>query len=294
MQQQTTAARAPGAPAVLPPPGQGGEGDGDGIGGLYDKVSHILSGPYGGNLHIGLWAEPREDDTLPRAADRMTDLVADHLMLSRGQHLLDVGSGTGAPALRIARRHGVEVTGVSVSAVETDRATALARAEGLAERVRFERADALALPYGAGSFDAACAVESMSHIRDRAGALAQIRRVLRPGGRLVVADGMLLPPQGPRPREARALDAGPAMHLPPTLEGWRTELRESGLTPLEAVDLSDHWRHSAAQMLRLMAEARGEFERAIGAEEFGAALAGLEQFCGHPDLGYVLLVAARN
>lgn len=265
-----------------------------GVGGLYDRVSQIVSPAYGGNLHIGLWTAPRENDTLPEAADRMTDMVADQLRLSPGRHLLDVGAGTGTPALRMARRCGVEVTGISLSAKDMARATVLARREGLADRVRFEQADALALPYEDGSFDTACAVESMSHIADRLRALREIQRVMRPGGRLVVGDGVLLDPMGARPDQVRMLCTRLAMHLPPTLDAWHTQLHEAGFTPVDTVDLTDHYRYSQRQLLRLVSEASEAFEQAIGAEVFSDMLAALEQYCGRPEIGYVLLAAERG
>jgi ubiquinone/menaquinone biosynthesis C-methylase UbiE len=59
---------------------------------------------------------------------------------------------------------------------------------GFADRVRFQHANALDLPFPADSFDAVIALESLIHMPDREQALVQIRKVLRPGGRLVLTD----------------------------------------------------------------------------------------------------------
>lgn len=85
------------------------------------------------------------------------------------------------------------MTGITLSEVEVERGRARAAAEGLADRVRFERADAASLPFGDGSFDGAMALQSMMHIQDRPRVLAELARVLRPRARLVltdVADGL--------------------------------------------------------------------------------------------------------
>lgn len=293
MEKQTTAvdasagAAAPeGAPSASPA-GQAGD--------LYTKVAQLMATPYEGNLHIGFWTAPRDADTLAAATDRMTDLIADHLHLSSGRQLLDVGAGTGKPALRMASRYGVEVTGISLSTDDMARAGGLASAEGLADRVRFEHADAQALPYAAESFDTACAVESMTHVPDRPRAFRELHRVLRPGGRVVVADGVLHTPlRAEHLDEVRALCAGLTMHLPPTLDIWHRELREAGLIPADSIDLGDHWRYSAQRMLHSLHEARAAYERVLGAQVFAGMLAAMEEYCGRPELGYALLVAERE
>jgi SAM-dependent methyltransferase len=63
---------------------------------------------------------------------------------------------------------------------------------GLAERVRFERADVTALPFEPGSFDAAVLLHVGMNVADKAALGAQVHRVLRPGGRLVLYDVMRL------------------------------------------------------------------------------------------------------
>ncbi|MEU5976089.1 class I SAM-dependent methyltransferase [Streptomyces sp. NPDC047315] len=68
-----------------------------------------------GNIHVGYWDDPADGGSLDQATDRLTDLVAGRLAAVPGQHLLDVGCGTGRPALRIARATGARVSGVSTS-----------------------------------------------------------------------------------------------------------------------------------------------------------------------------------
>ncbi|HTM26946.1 MAG TPA: class I SAM-dependent methyltransferase [Vicinamibacterales bacterium] len=103
--------------------------------------------------------------------------------------VLDVGCGTGTLAVLIGRVHpGVDVIGVDPDP------KALARAERKAARarvaVRFERAFADALPFADGAFDRVFSSMMFHHVpkEDKAGALADIRRVIRPGGRLEFLD----------------------------------------------------------------------------------------------------------
>jgi SAM-dependent methyltransferase len=103
--------------------------------------------------------------------------------------ILEIGSGPGELALEIARRlPGVEVVGIDLAEVMIDRAAGRARAERLDPRVRFVLADAAALPLADGSFDVAVSTLSLHHWADPAAVLAEIGRVLRPGGVALIYD----------------------------------------------------------------------------------------------------------
>jgi MPBQ/MSBQ methyltransferase len=107
-------------------------------------------------------------------------------------HLLDLGCGTGATARAIARCvPQASLTGVTLVPWQREQADRLTQAAGLAERVRILQADYRALPFPAASVDGAYAIESAcyAHGADKADFLAEAARVLKPGARLVVADG---------------------------------------------------------------------------------------------------------
>ena len=98
-----------------------------------------------------------------------------------GRHVLDVGTGTGRAALALARA-GATVTGVDASREMLDVASARAGEAGLA--VRFEVADAHALPFPDKAFDLAVALRVLMHVPDWRRCLAEVCRVSR--GRVVV------------------------------------------------------------------------------------------------------------
>jgi arsenite methyltransferase len=102
--------------------------------------------------------------------------------------LLDVGSGAGASALLAAHDFGCLVAGVDYSEEAVAAAQGTADAAGLCGRVGFIAADAEALPFADGSFDAVLCECSLSTFPDKARAVAEMRRVLRPGGRVAISD----------------------------------------------------------------------------------------------------------
>ena len=103
--------------------------------------------------------------------------------------ILEIGSGPGELGLEIARRlPEAELVGADLAEAMVERATERARREGLLGRVRFELADAAALPMAAASFDAVVSTLSLHHWADPAAVFAEIGRVLRPGGVALVYD----------------------------------------------------------------------------------------------------------
>jgi SAM-dependent methyltransferase len=107
--------------------------------------------------------------------------VAAQLRPAAGGRYLEVGCGTGADALALAARFGVEVVGVDVSGTMVEEA----RARGLASAVV---ADAAALPFEGEDFDGAWADRTFQHLAEPEAALAELVRVVGPGGRIVVVD----------------------------------------------------------------------------------------------------------
>jgi SAM-dependent methyltransferase len=107
--------------------------------------------------------------------------VAELLEPVEGGSYLEVGAGTGADALELEGRFGVRVAGVDLSSAMVEEA----RRRGLRD-VRVASAEAL--PFEDGSFDGCWADRVLQHLDDPGAAVAELLRVTRPGGRVVVAD----------------------------------------------------------------------------------------------------------
>jgi SAM-dependent methyltransferase len=107
--------------------------------------------------------------------------IADLLRPVSGGRYLEIGTGTGADALELASRFGVDVVGVDVSRTMIEEA----RRRGLRET---HVVDAESLPFEDAAFDGCWADRTFQHLADPEAALAQMVRVAKPGGRVVVAD----------------------------------------------------------------------------------------------------------
>jgi len=113
-----------------------------------------------------------------RTPDDVEQAVLDGLNLDGGEHLLDVGPGTGSFLRRIAAGHQGRLVGVDVSPTVVAGLRAIDGVEG-------QRGDAVRLPFADATFDVVTARHMLYHVADPARAIAEARRVLSPGGRFV-------------------------------------------------------------------------------------------------------------
>src|SRR5215467_2070930 len=105
--------------------------------------------------------------------------------------VLDVGSGVGGPARFLAATYGCQVMGVDLSEAFVHTARYLTERTGQSERVSFETASALDLPFDDGHFDVVLLQHVAMNISDRARLYREIRRMLKTGGRFATFDVVL-------------------------------------------------------------------------------------------------------
>lgn len=109
--------------------------------------------------------------------------------------VLDVGSGLGGPARFLARHYGSHVTGIDLTAEFCDVAKDLNRRIGLADKIEIQQGNALDLPFDDGSFDVVWTQHVTMNISDKTKLMAEMRRVVKPGGRLAFFDILAGPVQ---------------------------------------------------------------------------------------------------
>ena len=126
-------------------------------------------------------------DQLPTVV-RLRDETLVALAPVSGEVAIDIGCGTGAEVRRMARLVGPEGRAVGVEPHADLRAEAQRRAAVEGVEAEFVDADALALPYEDGSVDVVRSERVFQHLPDPEGAIAEIVRVLKPGGRVAITD----------------------------------------------------------------------------------------------------------
>lgn len=156
----------------------------------YDRWTddRLLERLWGEHVHLGHYGDPPRRRDFRKAKEAFVHELVRWSGLDQlppGSTLLDVGCGIGGSARILARDYGFEVLGISISPAQVARANALTP-PGLS--CRFQVMDALDLTLPDGSFDAVWTVEAGPHMPDKQRFADELLRVLKPGGRLAVAD----------------------------------------------------------------------------------------------------------
>jgi SAM-dependent methyltransferase len=151
-------------------------------------------GPDTTALSTNLGYDPAELELLPDGADLGLGCGApvEHLRLQPGETVVDLGSGAGIDALIAARAVGPggHVIGIDMTPEMLEKARANAAAAGC-DQVEYRDGRLEALPIDDASVDAITSNCVINLVPDKAAVFAEIARVLKPGGRLVVSDVML-------------------------------------------------------------------------------------------------------
>ena len=192
--------------------------------------------------------------------------------------VLDVGSGSGGPAVYLAARRGCRVTGIDINEHGIRTAERLAAAQGLAGRVTFQVVDANgSLPFPTAAFDAVLSNDAMCHISNRLEVLAEWHRVLRPGGRMLFTDAMILTGLVSQDELATRSAIGFYLFLPPG-ENERL-ISRAGFTLLANEDVTAE----AALIAQRWHAAREQHRDELVPRDGDANFAGLQRFlaCVH-------------
>jgi len=150
----------------------------------------LLERLWGDHVHLGFYGNPARRRDFRLAKDDFVHELVRWSGLDRlppGSRILDVGCGIGGSARLLALHYGFDVLAISISPAQIARARALTPPE-LADHCRFAVMDALALDLPDRGFDAVWSVEAAPHMPDKQRYVDELLRMLRPQGRLAMAD----------------------------------------------------------------------------------------------------------
>ena len=195
-----------------------------------------------------------------------------------GLAVLDIGCGAGGIDIALVQAHGAGfVTGIDVEDPVIDHARALIAAAGLSARIGLAKVAPGPLPFPPGCFDVVFSKDAIVHIPDKAALMAEVFRVLRPGGWFLASDWLIGHDDAPSPAmaayiAAEGLDFGMASPA-----RYRAAMAGAGFAEVQTISRNAWYRATAREELARLRGEDGAAAAAIVGADFVAQNCGIWQ-----------------
>lgn len=225
-----------------------------------------VAGEYDAPMQVFLQLVWGEGFLSPGGAEELARLLEDSDISHC--HVLDIGCGLGAiDQLLVSRHHAGSVIGIDIDPVMLSQMEARIERAGLADRIRGRLVGPGPLPFADASFDVVFSKDSLVQIPEKSALFAEVRRVLRPGGRFIASDWLRGGQREYSPEMLEFFRLEGITYNMASLAQSLAELRAAGFTEVTGRDRSD-WYLALAR--RELAAMEGSLQpvmlEAIGAE----------------------------
>ena len=198
-------------------------------------------------LHYGFWTEQVRN--LTEAHLVQNEILAESIAIQPNDRVLDAGCGVGGSSIYLSKTRGCQTTGISLSEKQIERARANASRAGLDQLTHFACQDFTATDFADASFSVVWAIESVCHAHNKNDFIKEAWRLLKPGGRLMVADGFYARPSEEYAQAETKLMQGwlhPwAVHELTEQQTFRLHLQNAGFQNITGLDTTNLVRPSS-------------------------------------------------
>ena len=227
-----------------------------------DTYGEIRFETYGEDYGQTSWVTTAESHAIPEL-----------LHLSSGSSVLEIGCGSGGYAVHLAKRIGCQVVGLDINAEGVLNGKALAEKDELSARAKFERCDvSQRLPIEDNAFDAIYSNDVLCHIPRRSQVFSDLLRVLRPSGRFLFSDALII--GGLVSHEEIAIRSSIGIYFFSSPGENERLLKQSGFREIETRDTTD----SATLLSKRWHDAGEKKKAALVAIEGEENFAGVQRF----------------
>jgi len=199
-------------------------------------------------IHYGYWDERVKN--FPQSLLRMNEVMMEGAHIKPSDKVLDAGCGIGGSSIFLAEKIGCGVTGISLSERQVSKAIELAIEKKMTGTIDFKVMNYCATSFPDESFDVVWGCESICYADDKEQFIKEAYRLLKPGGRLVVADGFVTDfKNNDHPSIRNWLDGWQVNYLE-TLDRFESFMIEAGFTNIFSRDISKFAAHSSRRLYK--------------------------------------------
>lgn len=201
-------------------------------------------------MHFGYWDEKVKN--FPQSLERENEILAEKSKIKSSDIVLDAGCGVGGSSIFLAKRFDCKVIGITLSKKQAEQATRNAEQSGVTSNTEFLVMDFENITFPDKTFDVVWGIESVCHANNKKKFLEGINRILKPSGRLIIADGFAVK-KDYKDSEKDIMQkwlAGWAVNFLETKENFEKFLLDTKFLNISFLDITDHVMPSSKRLYK--------------------------------------------